>query len=44
MADLLKTGMAFLARKGFVNPGMPLGLPVVGVGLVAGGCALLRPR
>jgi len=38
-------GLAVLARTGFVNPGMPLGLPVVGGGLVAGGWALLRvPR
>ena len=35
-------GMAFLARKGFVHAGMPLGLPFAGVGLVAGGWALLR--
>ncbi|MGI8806379.1 MAG: acyltransferase family protein [Acidimicrobiales bacterium] len=40
-ALLVATGMAFLARKGFVNPDMPLGLPVVGVGLVAGGWAVL---
>ena len=43
-ALLVATGMAFLARKGFVNPGIPLGLPVVGVGLVGGGSALLRRR
>ena len=43
-ALLVATGMAFLARKGFVNQGMPLGLPVVGVGLVGGGWALLRRR
>ncbi len=41
-ALLVATGMAFLARKGFVNSGMPLGLPAVGVGLVVGGRALLQ--
>ena len=41
-ALFVAVGMAFLARKGFVNPGMPMGLPFVGVGLVAGGWALLR--
>ena len=43
-AVLVATGMPFLARKGFVNPGMPCGLPVMGAGLVAGGWALLRRR
>ena len=41
-AVLVAVGMAFLAKKGFVNPGMPMGLPFVGVGLLVGGRALLR--
>jgi hypothetical protein len=41
-AVLVAAGLAVLARKGFVNPGMPLGLPVVGGTLAAGGWALLR--
>ncbi len=41
-ALLVAGGLAVLARKGFVNPGMPLGLPVVGGALAAGGWALLR--
>jgi hypothetical protein len=43
-ALLVAGGLAVLARKGFVNPGLPLGLPVIGGGLVAGGWALLRPQ
>lgn len=41
-ALLVAAGLAVLAKKGFVSPGMPMGLPVVGAGLVAGGWALLR--
>lgn len=41
-AVLVAAGIAFLARKGFVNPGMPMGLPVVGVGMVLAGKAALR--
>ncbi len=40
-ALLIAGGLAVLARKGFVNPGMPLGLPIVGGALAAGGWALL---
>ena len=43
-ALLVAAGMSFLARTGFVNPGFPFGLPVVGVGLLGGALALLRPR
>jgi hypothetical protein len=39
-ALLVAGGLAVLARKGFVNPGMPLGLPVLGGGLIAGGWAV----
>ena len=41
-ALLVAIGMAFLARKGFVHQGLPMDLPAVGVGLVAGGWGLLR--
>jgi hypothetical protein len=43
-ALLVAAGMSFLARTGFVNPGMPFGLPVIGVGLLGAAWALLlRP-
>jgi hypothetical protein len=41
-AVLVAAGMSFLARTGFVNQGMPFGLPVVGVGLLAAAWGLLR--
>ena len=41
-AMLVTAGIAILSRKGFVHAGMPMGLPVMGVGLVAGGWALLH--
>lgn len=41
-ALLVAGGMSFLARTGFVNPGFPFGLPVVGLGLLGGAWVLLR--
>jgi acyltransferase-like protein len=41
-AVLVAAGMSFLAKTGFVNHGMPFGLPVVGVGLLAVAWGLLR--
>jgi len=41
-AALVAVGLAVVARKGFVAPGLPYDLPVVGVGLLAAGWWTLR--
>ena len=43
-ALIITAGMAVLARKGFVAAGMPLNLPLVGVGLLLTGWFVLRAR